>query len=129
MLKLFQAQVGQVTMVADLAPACKLELTSPFPSVAGFVSVSDFRLFDTWYNPECNKYISCIAFQPKSTLKFPFGEVSLEENEEQEVEEDVSPKLSVSGIFKAQLLNGICNAQYQDDNLNLRYSYKVLTYP
>ncbi|XP_024985972.1 outer envelope pore protein 37, chloroplastic [Cynara cardunculus var. scolymus] len=90
-----KAQLGEVTMAADLAPACKLELTSPFPSVG----------------------------LPKTTLRFPFGEVSLEENEDLE-EEDASPKLSVSGIFKGQVLNGICNAQYRDDNLNLRYSYK-----
>lgn len=50
--------------------------------------------------------------------------MSLEENEDHE-EEDAAPKLSVSGIFKGQVLNGICNAQYGDDNLNLRYSYKV----
>ncbi|XP_071706976.1 outer envelope pore protein 37, chloroplastic [Rutidosis leptorrhynchoides] len=90
-----KAQLGEVTMVADLAPACKLELTSPLPSVG----------------------------LPKATLRFPFGELSVEENEEEE-EGDVVPKLSLSGIFKGQLLNGICNAQYRDDNLNLRYSYK-----
>lgn len=90
-----KAQLGEVTVAADLAPACKLELTSPFPSVG----------------------------LPKATLRFPFGEVSLEENEDLE-EEDASPKLSVSGIFKGQVLNGICNAQFRDDNLNLRYSYK-----
>lgn len=89
-----KAQLGEVTLLADLAPACKLELNSPFPS----------------------------AGLPKATLRFPFGEVSLEENEEEE--EDAVPKLSFSGIFKGQLLNGICNAQYRDDNLNLRYSYK-----
>lgn len=90
-----KAQVGEVMMLADLAPACKLELTSLLPSVG----------------------------LPKATLRFPFGEVSLEENEDQE-EEDAGPKLSFSGIFKGQVLNGICNAQYRDDNLNLRYSYK-----
>ena len=36
---IFQEKVGDVTMVADLAPACKLELTSQLPSVAGLVSV------------------------------------------------------------------------------------------
>ena len=63
--------------------------------------------------------------QPKATLRFPYGEVSLEENEDQE-EEDVAPKLAFSGILQGQVLNGICNAQYRDENVNLRYSYKVL---
>ncbi|CAH1449128.1 unnamed protein product [Lactuca virosa] len=90
-----KAQVGQMTMVADLAPSYTLQLTSPLPS----------------------------AGLPKATLRFPYGEVSLEENEDHE-EEDAAPKLAVSGIFKGQVLNGICNAQYGDDNLNLRYSYK-----
>ncbi|KAI3804197.1 hypothetical protein L1987_25563 [Smallanthus sonchifolius] len=88
-----KAQLGEVTMVADLAPSCKLELTSPLPSLG----------------------------LPKASLKFPFGEVSLEENVE---EEDAAPKLSFSGILKGQVLKGICNAQYRDDTLNLRYSFK-----
>nr|XP_043617856.1 outer envelope pore protein 37, chloroplastic [Erigeron canadensis] len=97
-----KAQVGQVTMRADLAPGCNLELTSPVPSAAAF---------------------------PRTTLRFPYGEVSLEENEyhveeEEENENVAAPKLSVSAIFKGQLLNGIFNAQYMDDDLNLRYSYK-----
>ncbi|KAI7737878.1 hypothetical protein M8C21_032142 [Ambrosia artemisiifolia] len=93
-----KAQVGQVSMVADLAPSCKLELTSLLPSAA----------------------------LPKATFKFPFGEVSLEENEDQEEEEEeaAAPKLAFSGIVKAPLLKGICNAHYSDDVLNLRYSFK-----
>ncbi|KAK1419633.1 hypothetical protein QVD17_28861 [Tagetes erecta] len=91
-------QVGEVTMVAELAPSCNLTLTSPLPSLG----------------------------LPKATLKFPFGEVSLEENEEEEEEDAAAtaPKLAVSGILKGQLFKGICNAQFRDDNLNLRYSFK-----
>ncbi|MFS7925029.1 putative outer envelope pore protein [Helianthus anomalus] len=95
-----KAQLGQVTMVADLAPSCKLELTSLLPSVG----------------------------LPKAALKFPFGEVSFEENEDQEEEEEVevdaAPKLAFSGILKAQVHKGILNAQYREDMLNLRYSFK-----
>ncbi|KAJ0803361.1 putative outer envelope pore protein [Helianthus annuus] len=95
-----KAQLGQVTMVADLAPSCKLELTSLLPSVG----------------------------LPKAALKFPFGEVSFEENEDQEEEEegevDAAPKLAFSGILKAQVHKGILNAQYREDMLNLRYSFK-----
>ncbi|KAJ0603403.1 putative outer envelope pore protein [Helianthus annuus] len=95
-----KAQLGQVTMVADLAPSCKLELTSLLPSVG----------------------------LPKAALKFPIGEVSFEENEDQEEEEeeevDAAPKLAFSGILKAQVHKGILNAQYREDMLNLRYSFK-----
>lgn len=88
-------------MLADLAPSCKLELTSLLPSVG----------------------------LPKATVRFPFGEVSVLEENENEEEEEVaaSSKLSVSGILKGEALNGICSAQYADDTLNLRYAFKVFT--
>lgn len=61
--------------------------------------------------------------QPKATFKFPIGEIALEEREE---EEEVKRTLSVSGIAKGQILNGICTAQYQEEDLKLRYCYKVV---
>lgn len=60
--------------------------------------------------------------QPKATFKFPIGQVSFEEKEEEEVKK----MLSINGIVKGQLLNGVCTAQYQDESLNLRYWYKVV---
>lgn len=60
--------------------------------------------------------------QPKATFRCPVGEVSLQEKEE----EDVKRLLSVSGIVKGQCLNGICTALYKDEEMKLRYSYKVL---
>lgn len=90
-----KAQQGEVAMVADLAgPAYKFELSSAVPS---------FGL-------------------PKATFKFPIGEVSLEEKEKEE--EEVKKMLSINGMVKGQLLNGMCTAQYQDESLNLRYLYK-----
>lgn len=62
--------------------------------------------------------------QPKATFKFPIGEVSLEEKEKEE--EEVKKMLSINGMVKGQLLNGMCTAQYQDESLNLRYLYKVV---
>lgn len=59
--------------------------------------------------------------QPKATLKFPLGEVSVEEKEEEEAKRI----LSINGIAKSQILNGLCTAQYADEDLKLRYSYKV----
>lgn len=61
--------------------------------------------------------------QPKATLKFPLGEVSLEEKEE----EETNKVLSINAIVKGQFLNGLCTAHYVDDDLKLRYSYKVST--
>jgi len=79
-------------MVANIAdPGYAFELTSPVPSSV-----------------------------PRATLKFPLGEVSLEEREEEEVKRT----LSVNGIFKGHILNGVCTAQYKDEDLNLRYAYK-----
>lgn len=62
--------------------------------------------------------------QPRATLKFPVGEVSLEEKGEDE-EEETKRTLSVSGILKNNILNGICTAEFKDENLSLRYAYKV----
>ncbi|KAE9450497.1 hypothetical protein C3L33_17605, partial [Rhododendron williamsianum] len=88
-----KAQQGEVAMVADLAgPAYKFELSSALPSIG----------------------------LPKATFKFPIGEVSFVEKEEEEVKK----MLSINGIVKGQLLNGVCTAQYQDESLNLRYLYK-----
>ncbi|PSS34847.1 Outer envelope pore protein like [Actinidia chinensis var. chinensis] len=90
-----KAQQGEVALVADLAgPAYKFELSSSVPSVG----------------------------LPKATLKFPLGEISLEEKEEEQ--EEATRMLSIYGIVKGHLLNGVCTAQYQDENLNLRYLYK-----
>ena len=60
--------------------------------------------------------------QPKATLKFPLGEISLEEKEEEEVKKT----LSINGILQDQILNGVFSAQFKDDDLKLRYLYKVV---
>ncbi|KAH9782539.1 Outer envelope pore protein 37 [Citrus sinensis] len=90
-----KAQQGEVGVVANLGdPGYALELSSPVPYVG----------------------------YPKATFKFPLGEVSLVEREEEEVKKT----LSISGIAKGQILNGICTAQYEEEDLKLRYCYKVL---
>lgn len=33
--------------------------------------------------------------------------------------------LSVNSIVKGQIFNGVCTAHYMDEDLKLRYSYKV----
>ncbi|CAL9113823.1 unnamed protein product, partial [Musa textilis] len=56
---------------------------------------------------------------PKTTVQFPLGEVSVE-RKDQETEKT----LSLNGILKGELLNGVCSALYRDEDLNLRYCYK-----
>jgi hypothetical protein len=91
-----KAQQGEVTMVANVAdPGYALQLSTALPS----------------------------AGLPKATFRFPLGEVSLQEKEEEE-EEQVKNLLSVSGTLKGQFLKGVCTAHYKDDELKLRYRYK-----
>ncbi|XP_028782809.1 outer envelope pore protein 37, chloroplastic-like [Neltuma alba] len=88
-----KAQQGEVTMVADLAdPGYALELSTAVPTVG----------------------------LPKATFRCPIGEVSLQEEEDEEFKR----LLSVSGIVKGQFFNGIGTAQYRDDEMKLRYSLK-----
>ncbi|WCJ21816.1 Outer envelope pore protein 37 chloroplastic [Euphorbia peplus] len=88
-----KAQQGEVAVIAKLSdPGYALEVSSPFPS---------FGL-------------------PRATLKFPVGEVSLEEREDEEVKRT----LSVSGVVKGQILNGLCTGQFTNEDLKLRYAFK-----
>ncbi|XP_004236894.1 outer envelope pore protein 37, chloroplastic [Solanum lycopersicum] len=91
-----KSQQGELAMVADLAgPAYKFELSSAVPAIG----------------------------KPRATIRFPLGEVSLEEKEEEE-EEQAKRILSVNGILKGQILNGVCTAKYKDEALDLRYCFK-----
>lgn len=47
--------------------------------------------------------------------------MSLEEREEEEVQRT----LSINSIVKGQIFNGVCTAHYVDEDLKLRYSFKV----
>ncbi|KAJ6817834.1 outer envelope pore protein 37, chloroplastic isoform X2 [Iris pallida] len=85
-------QQGEVAMIASLAPSYKLELSSAVPTLG----------------------------LPRATLRFPLGEVSVAEREDEELKR----VLSINGILKGQLMNGVCTALYKDNDLNLRYSYK-----
>ncbi|KAK3204530.1 hypothetical protein Dsin_018576 [Dipteronia sinensis] len=101
-----KAQQGEVAVVADLAdPGFALELSSPVPYVGLSVIFAN----------------NFLMLQPRATLKFPLGEISLEERQE---EEEAKKMLWINGIVKAQIFTGICTAQYQEEELKLRYSYK-----
>jgi len=77
------------------------------------------NLADPGYALELSSLIPSVG-PPRATLKFPLGEVSLLEREDEEVKRT----LSVNGILKGQILNGVCTAQYSDEDLKLRYIYK-----
>ncbi|KAL4193812.1 hypothetical protein AMTRI_Chr06g201220 [Amborella trichopoda] len=87
------AQQGEARLIATLAdPSYKLELVSSVPSTG----------------------------PPRASLKFPYGEVQVEEKE---VDED-KRVLSLGGILKGNVLNGVCSALHKDGNWNLIYAYK-----
>ncbi|KAG8476734.1 hypothetical protein CXB51_030925 [Gossypium anomalum] len=88
-----KAKRGEVAMIANVAdPGYAVEVSSPVP------------------------YIGL----PKATIRFPTGEVTLEERED----EEVPSKLLINGILKGPILNGVGAAHYTDEELRLRYSYK-----
>jgi hypothetical protein len=114
-------------VVANIAdPGYALELSSLVPSV-GPVSMILSKIcvifsFEQSFEVLWRRaLISFLILQPRATLKFPLGEVSLEERDDEEVKK----ALSINGILKGQILNGVYTAQYQDEDLKLRYIYKV----
>ncbi|KAH0464581.1 hypothetical protein IEQ34_007367 [Dendrobium chrysotoxum] len=95
----YSEQLGAVAVIASLPnPSVKLELSSSVPSNG----------------------------LPRAALQFPYGEIALEQREN--VEEKIEGKkvLSVDGILKSPMLNGICTVVYNGNDLNLRYIYKVI---
>ncbi|KAB2016807.1 hypothetical protein ES319_D08G118600v1 [Gossypium barbadense] len=72
-----------------------------------------YNVGPTWH------FKAAIDVKPKATFRFPIGEFSLEEREEDDV-----PRLSINGIVKGPILYGVGAARYIDEELKLRYSYK-----
>nr|XP_019703724.1 outer envelope pore protein 37, chloroplastic-like [Elaeis guineensis] len=77
------------------------------------------RLADPSYKLELSSSVPSVGL-PRATIHLPFGEVSLEQKKTEEVEK----VLSVNGILKGHILNGVCTALYKNNDLNLRYCYK-----
>ncbi|MBA0610786.1 hypothetical protein Godav_011574 [Gossypium davidsonii] len=76
------------------------------------------KLADPSYAVEVSSPVPNVSL-PKATFRFPIGEFSLEEREEDDV-----PRLSINGIVKGPILYGVGAACYMDEELKLRYSYK-----
>lgn len=130
-------------MVADLAsPGYKFELSSTVPSVGMvrivWLSMRYHFIFSEYTNSsqwrylifhardlyKLNIYLNYFMLQPKATLKFPLGEVSLEDKYEEQ--EDEKKTVALSGILKSHILDGVCTAHYNDEILNFRYAFKVV---
>lgn len=71
---------------------------------------------------KCKRFLLFnFIWQPRATFHFPIGQVSVEERRN----EDDEKVLSVYGIGKSDFLDGVLTAQYDENDLNLRYCYKV----
>ncbi|KAK1628132.1 hypothetical protein QYE76_002447 [Lolium multiflorum] len=57
---------------------------------------------------------------PRATFVFPNGEVSFKEKKLDEGDRI----LSVNGLVKSHILNGVCTALYNDNVMNIKYRYK-----
>ncbi|BAF29445.1 outer envelope pore protein 37, chloroplastic isoform X2 [Oryza sativa Japonica Group] len=57
---------------------------------------------------------------PRTTFIFPNGEVSVK----QKYLDEGDRILSVNGIVRSHVLNGVCTALYSDNEMNIKYRYK-----
>lgn len=114
-LHLISMKIFKYFSSLKLGPLIKLSLLEDWFIVITWTLVINLYLW----------HISLIL-QPRASFKFPYGEISLEQKEEEE--EDVKKVFSINGILKGHILNGICSARYKDEDLNLRYCFKVISF-
>ncbi|KAK8933897.1 hypothetical protein KSP39_PZI015968 [Platanthera zijinensis] len=92
-----QERLGEVEFITSFTdPSIKLQLSVPVTSVG----------------------------LPRAALQFPYGEIALEQRENIKEDNEVNKVLSVDGILKCPMLNGVSTLVYNGKNLNLRYLYK-----
>ncbi|CAN6279146.1 unnamed protein product, partial [Urochloa humidicola] len=77
------------------------------------------RLGDPLYKLELSSLVPYSGL-PRATFHFPIGQVSLTER----INEEEEKFMSVYGIAKSDFMDGVLTAQYNENNLNLRYCYK-----
>ncbi|KAG2615372.1 hypothetical protein PVAP13_3NG061300 [Panicum virgatum] len=58
--------------------------------------------------------------KPRATFFIPKGEVSIKEK----ILDEGDRILSVNGLVKSHVLNGVCTAVYSDNAMNIKYRYK-----
>ncbi|RRT63695.1 hypothetical protein BHE74_00018576 [Ensete ventricosum] len=103
----------------DIANFLQVRATHDVKEQKGGVAIIT-SLANPLYKLEISSSVPSVGL-PKTTVQFPLGEVSVE-RKDQETEK----ALSISGILKGELLNGVCTALYGDEDLSVRYCYKVI---
>ncbi|KAL6634004.1 hypothetical protein ACP70R_026675 [Stipagrostis hirtigluma subsp. patula] len=98
--------------------AVQLRASHDVKEQQGEVSVIT-RLGDPSYKLELSSLVPYNSL-PRATFHFPIGQVSVEER----INEDEEKVLSIYGIAKSVFLDGVLTAQYNENDLNLRYCYK-----
>ncbi|XP_062202282.1 outer envelope pore protein 37, chloroplastic-like [Phragmites australis] len=103
---------------ADLAGSLRLRAAHNTKEQQGEVSVTA-NLGDSPCKIELSSLVPPDGL-PRATFLFPNGEVSVKEKK---LDED-NRILSVNGIVKSHILNGVCTAVYNDNAMDLKYRYK-----
>ncbi|XP_062222811.1 outer envelope pore protein 37, chloroplastic [Phragmites australis] len=98
--------------------AVQLRASHDVKEQQGEVSVIT-RLGDPSYKLELSSLVPYSSL-PRATFHFPIGQVSVEERRN----EDEEKILSIYGIAKSDFLDGVLTAQYNENDLYLRYCYK-----
>ncbi|XP_042463753.1 outer envelope pore protein 37, chloroplastic-like isoform X3 [Zingiber officinale] len=102
----------------DIGDALRVRATHDTKEQQGEIAIIT-NLFNPSYKLEVASPVPSVGL-PRATVCFPLGEVSVEEKKDQEAEK----VLSISGVLKGYLMNGVCTALYQNEELNLSYRYK-----
>ncbi|XP_044465781.1 outer envelope pore protein 37, chloroplastic-like [Mangifera indica] len=113
-----EEQNALVNSSFDVGPRLHFNVSHDVKAQQGEVAVVA-DLADPGYALQLSSPVPYVGL-PRATFKFPNGEILLEERDDEE-EKKI---LSVSAIAKGQILNGICTAEYQEEEVKLRYSYK-----
>ncbi|KQJ91829.1 outer envelope pore protein 37, chloroplastic isoform X2 [Brachypodium distachyon] len=103
---------------ADLAGSLRLRASHNTKEGLGEVAVTT-NLGDSPCKMEISSLVPPDGL-PRATFVFPNGEVSVKEKKLDEGEKI----LSVNGIVKSHVLNGVCTALYNDNAMNIKYRYK-----
>lgn len=106
-----------VTASADLSQRLQLKLLGDVQARQGELKLLT-SLADSRYKAELSCDVPSIGL-PRAVVTFPIGEVKLED----EIQ-DQRRVLSINGFVAGNLMKGLCLAEYNDKNLNLKYKYK-----
>ncbi|TVU51429.1 hypothetical protein EJB05_02860, partial [Eragrostis curvula] len=103
---------------ADLAGSLRLRASHNTKEQQGEVAVTA-NLGDSPCKIELSSLVPPDG-PPRATFLFPNGELSVKEKKLDEGDRI----LSLSGLAKSHVLNGVCTAVYSDNVMNLKYRYK-----